>query len=554
MPDCKNFFTDIRKINERGRTMNKRTFSKTRKTLAKLLTAALFVGALQGYALNDMQTVSAAKKANVKVKLNKKKLSLKKGKTYKLKVKKNPAKARLSWKSSRPGTVSVNKKGKIKARKAGKATITVTARYKGLRKKATCKVTVKANTQKTPDTTSQKTPSASPSSNASATPAAPTGSPTPSPTPTNSPRPSKKPSTPTPTPVTIAYKADYELELGDKLDTKTKVTPAEGVIDDYTVTTTNEYVASVDANGVVTTNHIGKCLLVLTSKTDETKKETYKLCVTDYFIAPDGFNIYKEDIAHGEVKDFYYPSQYRESGEGHAKIYFPPNYDPESKKYNVLFCLHGGGQDENFWTLGRPLGQGGCHAQYILDTLYVSPKMPDVIVVFPNGDIKYDKNKTYPHTVPDPTIQNSWSNCYLFEYEVIYDLLPYMQENYPIEKGADHTGVCGLSMGCGEAIELGLKHPDLFHYMGFFSAGPFASVNQTIVTTEEAAERINEEIKLCFFITGERDRMMDDSARRFVNNCDALGMNSMFFEVAGTGHDDGCWDRALYAFMKHAFR
>lgn len=512
--------------------------NKIRRSAAKLLLIAFSIGVLECHT-NVQQSLAAGK---ITVTLNKKKLTLKKGKSYKLEAKKTPAKAKLSWKSSKPKTVSVNSKGMVTAKKVGKATITVTARYKGIRKMASCKVTVNGN--KTPDNTKKPV----------VTPIPPTDEPTATPVPTKTPRPSRKPVTPAPTPVEIEYKADYEIDLGDKLDVKKKVTPAEGKIEDYNISTTNEYVAAVDENGVIKTNHIGKCLLVLTSKTDETKKESYKLCVTDDFVAEDGFNVYNENIAHGEVKEFEYPSQYREAGEGHAKIYFPPNYDPENKKYNLLFCLHGGGQDENFWTLGRPLGQGGCHAQYILDTLYAEKELTDTIVVFPNGNIKYDKNKEYPNTVPDSIIENSWSDCYLFEFEVIYDLLPYMQNNYPIEEGADHTGVCGLSMGCGEAIELGLKHPDLFHYMGFFSAGPFASTKQTIVTTKEDAERINSQVKLCFFITGQNDHMMDDSGRRFVNNCDSLGMNSMFFEVQSTGHDDRCWDRALYAFMKYAFK
>lgn len=521
--------------------------NKVRRSVAKIVLVALSASVLVGYSQKDVLETSAAKK--VKVTLNKKSLSLKKGQSYKLKAKKTPTKATLSWKSSKASVVSVSAKGKVKAKKVGKANITVTAKYKGIKKKATCKVTVKNKTKNVSQTTSPQS-TATPLQQTNV----PTSVPTNTPEPTNSPRPTRRPSTPAPTPVKIEYVADYEVELGDKLDVMAKVKPAEGTIADYNITTSNEYVATVSETGVLQSNHIGKCLLVLTSKTDETKKETYKLCVTDNFVARDGFNVFNEDIAHGEVKEFNYPSQYRESGEGHAKIYFPPNYDPENKKYNLLFCLHGGGQDENFWTLGRPLGQGGCHAQYILDTLYDEKELKDAIVVFPNGNIKYDKNKEYPNTVPNPIVQNSWSDCYLFEYEVIYDLLPYMEKNYPIEKGPDHTAVCGLSMGCGEAIEIGLKHPDLFHYMGFFSAGPFASTQQTIVTTKEDAERINSQIKLCFFITGQNDHMMDDSGRRFVNNCDSLGMNSMFFEVKGTGHDDKCWDRALYAFMKYAFK
>lgn len=520
--------------------------NKVRRGVAKLVLVALSACVLGGHAQNDVRESLAAKK--VKVTLNKKTLSLKKGQSYKLKVKKKPAKAILSWKSSKSSIVSVSAKGKVKAKKVGTAKITVTAKYKKTKKKATCKVTVTSKKRATP--TASQTSTVQPT----VSPVQPTNEPTDTPEPIKTPRPTRRPSTPAPTPVKIEYIADYEMELGEKLDAKAKVTPAEGTIEDYNISTTNEYVATVDDSGVIKSNHIGKCLLVLTSKTNETKKESYKLCVTDNFVARDGFNVFNEDIAHGEVKDFNYPSQYRESGEGHAKIYFPPNYDPENKKYNLLFCLHGGGQDESFWTLGRPLGQGGCHAQYILDTLYDEKELEDAIVVFPNGNIKYDKNKEYPNTVPNPIVQNSWSDCYLFEYEVIYDLLPYMENNYPIEKGPDHTAVCGLSMGCGEAIEIGLKHPDLFHYMGFFSAGPFASTQQTIVTTKEDAERLNSQIKLCFFITGQNDHMMDDSGRRFVNTCDSLGMNSMFFEVKGTGHDDKCWDRALYAFMKYAFK
>ena len=101
--------------------------NKIRRTVAKLLLVVLSIGVLEGHAQNDVQQSLAAKKVKVTLK---KKLTLKKGKTYKLKAKKTPAKAKLTWKSSKPKIVSVNSKGKIKAKKVGKATITVTAKYK----------------------------------------------------------------------------------------------------------------------------------------------------------------------------------------------------------------------------------------------------------------------------------------------------------------------------------------------------------------------------------------------------------------------------------------
>ncbi len=78
------------------------------------------------------------------VKLNKTKLTLKKGKTYQLKATVKPKDAtnpKVKWKSSKPNIVKVTSKGKITAKKAGKAVITVTT--KDGSKTAKCKVTVK---------------------------------------------------------------------------------------------------------------------------------------------------------------------------------------------------------------------------------------------------------------------------------------------------------------------------------------------------------------------------------------------------------------------------
>lgn len=77
-----------------------------------------------------------------KVKLNKKKVTLKKGKSIKLKATYSPAgaKTKLTWKSSKKKVARVNKNGIVKAVKKGKAVITVKSSND---KKAACKITVK---------------------------------------------------------------------------------------------------------------------------------------------------------------------------------------------------------------------------------------------------------------------------------------------------------------------------------------------------------------------------------------------------------------------------
>lgn len=81
--------------------------------------------------------------------LNKENIMLTVGKTQKLKVKKLPKNAEVTWKSSKKSVASVSRKGLVKAKKAGKATIRCKVKY---RKRKTmvlhCKVTVKKKTAK----------------------------------------------------------------------------------------------------------------------------------------------------------------------------------------------------------------------------------------------------------------------------------------------------------------------------------------------------------------------------------------------------------------------
>lgn len=91
-------------------------------------------------------TVSFARKKNVKLKkivLNHSTYKLQKGKSLKLKASLKPKKTtqkKVVWKSSKKKIAKVSKKGVVKGLKIGKATIT--AKVKGTKKKATCKIQV----------------------------------------------------------------------------------------------------------------------------------------------------------------------------------------------------------------------------------------------------------------------------------------------------------------------------------------------------------------------------------------------------------------------------
>lgn len=115
---------------------------KFMRSLAIVMVVALSTMAV-GVIESNYQNIAAAKttknaRTKKKIKLNKKKATIRVNKTLKLKLKNAKAK-KVKWSSSNKKVATVSKKGKVKARKKGKATIT--AKYKG--KKYKCKITVK---------------------------------------------------------------------------------------------------------------------------------------------------------------------------------------------------------------------------------------------------------------------------------------------------------------------------------------------------------------------------------------------------------------------------
>ena len=123
---------------EKGRSKMKKS-----RILAVILSLAMVfsMAGISGF------NVSAA------AKLNKKKITISVGQTVKLKVKKNSKK--VKWKSSNKKIVTVSKKGKIKGKKVGKATITA----KIGKKKLKCKVKVVAKKTKNDKTVKPANPS-----------------------------------------------------------------------------------------------------------------------------------------------------------------------------------------------------------------------------------------------------------------------------------------------------------------------------------------------------------------------------------------------------------
>lgn len=127
-------YIQLEKDNKGGIVMFKRKF---KRLFAFLMIFSVMCCGFPAYSIQtDVQASSA-------IVLNKKKVTLKVGKTYQLKV--SGTKKTVKWSSKNKKIATVSKKGKITAKKAGKTTIIAKINSKTLK----CKVIVKKNRKAT---------------------------------------------------------------------------------------------------------------------------------------------------------------------------------------------------------------------------------------------------------------------------------------------------------------------------------------------------------------------------------------------------------------------
>ena len=151
-------------------------------------------------------SVSTSSEAAQKTKLTTKKMTLEVGRSKKIKIKGKKKKAKYSFVSSAKKKAGVSKPGVVKARKAGKATITVKEKYKNKTKRlGKVKVVIQDKKENKNSPVVTTTPSQEPTSTATTTP-----------TPTEEPAPTKE-ATPTPTPTPrvtpTPFPEDPEMEV-----------------------------------------------------------------------------------------------------------------------------------------------------------------------------------------------------------------------------------------------------------------------------------------------------------------------------------------------------
>jgi enterochelin esterase-like enzyme len=251
--------------------------------------------------------------------------------------------------------------------------------------------------------------------------------------------------------------------------------------------------------------------------------------------APVGFDIFREAIPHGKIDTISYYSK-TVGNKRKALIYTPPGYSKE-KKYPVLYLLHGIGGDEKEWLYG---GQ----PQVILDNLYAAKKVEPMIVVLPNGRAMKDDRSTGNIMAKDKVEAFA-----TFEKDLLKDLIPYIEKNYPVIKDSYHRAIAGLSMGGGQSLNFGLGNLDKFAWIGGFSSAPNTKKPEELIPDPEAARN---KLKLLWMSCGDKDGLITYSKRTH----DYLTTKNVphVYYVDHGYHDFKVWKNGLYMFSQMLFK
>ena len=254
------------------------------------------------------------------------------------------------------------------------------------------------------------------------------------------------------------------------------------------------------------------------------------------------------NVPHGSVTRCWYNSPSLKM-KRKLTLYTPAGYESGNKKYPVLYLLHGMGGDEEAWiALGR--------TAQILDNLIAQGKAKPMIVVMPNGNADQEAAPGESSLgMIKPTMQLPKTMEGSME-ESFPDIVNFVDRNYRTVKAKSGRAIAGLSMGGFHSLHISKQYPDMFNYVGLFSAAimPNEKVKSPIYDNMEAKlkTQFSKNPALYWIAIGNTDFLYKANAdyRKFL---DEKGYKYTYFE-SEEGHIWKNWRIYLTAFSQMIFK
>lgn len=272
--------------------------------------------------------------------------------------------------------------------------------------------------------------------------------------------------------------------------------------------------------------------------------------VTNVFIiGGDRADLYKVNaVPHGNVSKVWYHSD-KLGLDRRMTVYTPAGYDSGKGKYPVFYLLHGMGGDENAWTeLGR--------AAQILDNLIAQGKAKPMIVVMTNGNAALEAapgESSLGFSAPSMQLPRTMEGS--FE-EAFPEVVNYIDSHYRTIRKKSGRAIAGLSMGGFHSMHISNYYPDMFDYVGLFSAAIMPNENAKSPVYQDIdgklAVQFSKAPALYWIAIGNTDFLYKANVD-YRKLLDSKGYKYTYFET-GEGHIWKNWRIYLTEFVPQLFQ
>ncbi len=265
---------------------------------------------------------------------------------------------------------------------------------------------------------------------------------------------------------------------------------------------------------------------------------------------------------HGSVASVWYDSKVA----GRARrmnVYLPPSYFTSSdKRYPVLYMLHGMGGDENAWLEMGRLPQ-------VLDNLIARGRAEEMIVVMPNGVIDVDAAPGYGEAgLVQPEAE--FPHLFTGQFDLAFpEIVEFTDSAFRTIADYDHRAIAGLSMGGYNSANISRQYPDMFGYVGLFSAATKESISTNpdlrhLLTADDLRgelfsdfdgklRRQFERNPRLYWIAIGTDDFLYDANKDYRAKLDAEGYPYIYRETPG-GHSWNNWREYSVEFLPLLFK
>lgn len=339
---------------------------------------------------------------------------------------------------------------------------------------------------------------------------------------------------------------------GDGLITSADLSLAKLGIRDKFANSTQQKCADVNYSGTVDHDDLDWYVQYLTGQTKDFPEQkeqpqaamrtisVYTSAVKNTLkeVEPESERSQKAGVKYPEIKKETYYSQTAKKNKPY-NIMLPANYDP-NKKYPVLYLLHGYYEDEDRMILTG--NNPPIPTREIITNAIAAGEAKEMIVVVPLVFTSATMN--------GPSGMNNESNIAYdaFVDDIVDSLMPHIESKYSVATGRANTAVTGFSMGGRESLQIGIKYPDKFGYVGAICAAPGVG-GPWAWASEEAAP------SLVLITGGTNDQTVGlQTPQGYHDNFDKAGTPNIWHVVNGGYHGDNCIRAHVYNFVRMIFK